>query len=153
MTTLHAQLAGIEAPEATLERPPRGATSIEVYRDNEGDVLIQREECEVYWGRRRSDRPNVHVRCPEDPQFPYPLQTRLDLANHSFTGFEWGYGGSGPAQLALSLLARATSNDRLALNLYQTFKTQIVASLDNDEWSISQEFILRWASRRIGGRS
>jgi len=31
-----------------------------------------------------------------------PLNPRLDLYNHSPTGFEWGYGGSGPAQLALA---------------------------------------------------
>ena len=34
-----------------------------------------------------------------------PLNPRLDLWNHSPTGFEWGYGGSGPAQLALAILA------------------------------------------------
>ncbi len=153
MTTLYGLVAAMDAIVTALERPPRPSADIEVYRDNEGDVLIERKECEVYHGRRRSDRPNVYIRCPEDPHFPYPLHTRLDLANHSFTGFEWGYGGSGPAQLALALLARATSNDRLALNLYQTFKTQIVASLDEDEWTLTQEFILRWASRRIGGRS
>ena len=30
------------------------------------------------------------------------LDPRFDLWNHSPTGFEWGYGGSGPAQLALA---------------------------------------------------
>ena len=30
------------------------------------------------------------------------LNPRLDLWNHSPTGFEWGYSGSGPAQLALA---------------------------------------------------
>ena len=30
------------------------------------------------------------------------LNPRLDLFNHSPTGFEWGYGGSGPAQTALA---------------------------------------------------
>ncbi len=34
-----------------------------------------------------------------------PLGPRLDLANHSPDGFSWGYGGSGPAQLALAILA------------------------------------------------
>jgi hypothetical protein len=29
----------------------------------------------------------------------YELPMRLELANHSPTGFEWGYGGSGSAQL------------------------------------------------------
>jgi hypothetical protein len=33
-----------------------------------------------------------------------PLQERLDLWNHSPTGLEWGYAGSGPAQLALALI-------------------------------------------------
>src|SRR5262245_4369364 len=33
------------------------------------------------------------------------LPPRLELANHSPTGFEWGYGGSGPAQLALAMVA------------------------------------------------
>ena len=28
-----------------------------------------------------------------------PLNPRQELRNHSPTGFEWGYGGSGPAQL------------------------------------------------------
>ena len=34
-----------------------------------------------------------------------PLGPRLDLFNHSPTGFEWGYFGSGPAQLALAIVA------------------------------------------------
>src|SRR5439155_2970286 len=40
-----------------------------------------------------------------------PLNPRLDLRKHSVTGFEWGYGGSGPAQLALALLADHLAND------------------------------------------
>ena len=32
------------------------------------------------------------------------LNPRFDLWNHSPSGFEWGYGGSGPAQLALAKL-------------------------------------------------
>jgi hypothetical protein len=35
----------------------------------------------------------------------YPLPIRLDLRNHSPTGFEWGYRGSGAAQLSLAILA------------------------------------------------
>src|SRR5467141_965015 len=34
----------------------------------------------------------------------YPLPLHLEARNHSPTGFAWGYGGSGPAQLALALL-------------------------------------------------
>lgn len=35
------------------------------------------------------------------------LPMRNDLRNHSPTGAEWGYGGSGPAQLALAILSDA----------------------------------------------
>ena len=40
-----------------------------------------------------------------------PLNPRLDLHKHSITGFEWGYCGSGPTQLALALLADHLAND------------------------------------------
>jgi hypothetical protein len=33
------------------------------------------------------------------------LPLRLDLRNHSPTGFAWGYGGSGPSQLSLAILS------------------------------------------------
>ena len=44
-----------------------------------------------------------------------PLNQRLDLWNHSPTGFECGYSGSGPAQLALALLAEHLNNDEQAV--------------------------------------
>jgi hypothetical protein len=56
-----------------------------------------------------------------------PLPLRLDLFNHSPTGFSWGYGGSGPAQLALALLADALGDDGLAVRLHQAFKFRVVA--------------------------
>ena len=49
------------------------------------------------------------------------LNPRLDLWNHSPTGFEWGYCGSGPAQLALAILADHCANDEQALNFRQRF--------------------------------
>src|SRR5947209_15039234 len=47
-----------------------------------------------------------------------PLKS-LRLRNHSPDGFEWGYGGSGPAQSALALLLDHTRNRGVALKLYQ----------------------------------
>jgi hypothetical protein len=47
-----------------------------------------------------------------DGQKSKPLPLRLDLFNHSPTGFSWGDGGSGPAQLAVALLADALGDDR-----------------------------------------
>ena len=47
------------------------------------------------------------------------LKPRFDLRQHSPTGFEWGFGGSGPAQLALALLADWSGDDGFALKHYQ----------------------------------
>ena len=73
----------------------------------------------------------------------HALPLRLDLENRSPTGFEWGYGGSGPAQLALAILADALDNDRLARQLYQKFKWRVIAPLPRDRpWQISQRRVL-----------
>jgi len=44
-----------------------------------------------------------------------PLPLRLDIVNHSPTGFAWGYSGSGAAQLAVAILADWMSCDYAAL--------------------------------------
>lgn len=56
---------------------------------------------------------------------PGPSQA---LFNHSPDGFAWGYGGSGPAQLALALLLAVTGNDELSLRLYHDFKDEFVSA-------------------------
>lgn len=56
------------------------------------------------------------------------LDPRLDLSAHSPDGFEVGYGGSGPAQLALAILADAF-NDEIALRLYEGFKREIISKI------------------------
>jgi hypothetical protein len=66
----------------------------------------------------------------------------LELYNHSPDGFNWSYGGSGPAQLALAILLQIFNGDT-ALVWYQTFKWDIIANLparsfrlelDLEEW-------------------
>ncbi len=69
------------------------------------------------------------------------LDPRFDLRNHSPTGFEWGYGGSGPAQLALALLADRFNNDRIAQKFYLDFKFKIIGNLSEDQWILSSEDI------------
>lgn len=70
-----------------------------------------------------------------------PLNPRLDLWNHSSTGFEWGYGGSGPAQLALAMLADHCGNDEQALNFYHRFKWAVIAELPRRRWTLTSEEI------------
>lgn len=52
--------------------------------------------------------------------------------NHSPDGFAWGYGGSGPAQLALALLLEAGLDDETAVRLHQQFKSEVVARWTHD---------------------
>ena len=49
-----------------------------------------------------------------------------NVYNHSPDGFNWGYGGSGPAQLALAIMLLVHPKER-ALECYQTFKWDEVA--------------------------
>lgn len=62
-----------------------------------------------------------------------PLSARHDLRNHSPDGFAWGYGGSGPAQLALAICADALEHDQRALMVYQYFKDRVVARFPMEE--------------------
>ena len=72
-----------------------------------------------------------------------PLPLRLDLFNHSPTGFSWGYTGSGPAQLALALLADALGDDDLAVRLHQDFKFKVVACWpEGERWWITADQIM-----------
>jgi hypothetical protein len=83
-----------------------------------------------------------------------PLALRLELARHSPTGFEWGYGGSGPAQLSLAILADRwrdddgrtergkddpnvrTRGELHALEHHQELKC-LVGRLDGDAWELT----------------
>lgn len=66
------------------------------------------------------------------------LDPRFDLRNHSPDGFEWGYGGSGPAQLALALAADVLGNDEAAQRVYQRLKFRVVGRLPADGWSLTE---------------
>ena len=56
-----------------------------------------------------------------------------NCANHSPSGFSWGYAGSGPAQLALALLLDYTDDEDVALKEYMEFKTKVVSQLECTE--------------------
>lgn len=67
--------------------------------------------------------------------YSHPLPQRRDLRDHSPTGFEWGYAGSGPAQLALALAADLVGDDA-ALRYYQQLKRHLVVRLPKGMWSL-----------------
>lgn len=93
------------------------------------------------------------IRSPEGTQVNAdgrPLDLRHDLRNHSPAGAEWGYSGSGPAQLALALLADATGDDELAQAHYQRFKREVVAGFERDRFLITQAEIRCWIASVLG---
>jgi hypothetical protein len=87
-----------------------------------------------YVGRRNATAADVTVD-------GVPLNPRRDLWNHSPSGFEWGYAGSGPAQLALALLADCLGDEDEALEWYHDFKSAVVAGLPYAGWTLSEEEI------------
>lgn len=84
----------------------------------------------------------------------------LKVREHSPSGFSWGYGGSGPAQLALALLLHAVAecpvaerpssvpHEALAEHYYQMFKTDHVAHMQ-DNWTLMQADIVGWLRQVI----
>lgn len=51
------------------------------------------------------------------------------LYNHSPDGFNWGYSGSGPSQLALSVLFEITDDKVFIIQHYHMFRDKIIAEL------------------------
>jgi len=78
-------------------------------------------------------------------------QVKLDpgpsqkLYNHSPDGFQWGYGGSGPAQLALALLLDVTGDEQLSVRMHQQFKRAFVAGW-GDRWEMTADGIRGWVN-------
>lgn len=67
--------------------------------------------------------------------------------NHSPDGFQWGYGGSGPAQLALAILLDVTGDEQLSVRLHQDFKRDKIAQLD-DRFVLTEDEIRDWLAER-----
>jgi hypothetical protein len=91
----------------------------------------------IYQGRRTPEGCIVAVH--EEGGEPQPLNLRLDLRNHSPTGAEWGYGGSGPAQLALALAADVLGDDRRAQGVYQQLKFKLIGRLPREGWTLTED--------------
>ena len=71
------------------------------------------------------------------------------VVRHSPDGFQWGYGGSGPADLALSILHDCFLNTVLIEKHYQTFKREFIEPVDRQLY-IKESDILLWMSEQEG---
>lgn len=93
----------------------------------------------VYMGFRLGGMTYVYWWDARQPARPVLLDPRMDLWGHSPTGFEWGYEGSGPAQLALALAADCCTDSRRAVAIHQRLKRALVSRLDRDCWSVTRD--------------
>ena len=98
--------------------------------------------------RTTTDRVEVYVR---DGAHEKRLPLRLDLFSHSPDGFNWGYAGSGPAQLALAVLADALKDtplgDQTAIALHQKFKHEVFSKIEpGRDWGMGKEYVIEWVT-------
>lgn len=61
------------------------------------------------------------------------------IRNHSPDGFMWGYGGSGPAQLALAICIELFGKD-VAQRIYQDFKYKMIGPLPQTDFDENLEW-------------
>lgn len=107
-----------------------------------GKIVIDQDDAPTYRGYRAKDglcyvvRPDLSL---------LPLAPSLAIKNASPTGFEWGYGGSGPSQLALALLLDNCGPRPDLIPLAQEFKRSFV-SCWSDGWQIAPAEIVEWVA-------
>jgi len=78
---------------------------------------------------------------------PLTHERSYRYVKHSPDGFNWGYAGSGPSQLAFAILLDFTGDVHLALNMYQDFKRDFVARFE-DTWTLTGFDIRKWLSQK-----
>jgi hypothetical protein len=75
------------------------------------------------------------------------VNIRQQFVYHSPTGFEWGYGGSGPADLALNILGLFVPPPE-AWRLHQDYKRDVVAGIPDEGMTITAESVRTWLQDR-----
>ncbi len=65
------------------------------------------------------------------------------VGTHSKT-LEWGYSGSGPSDLAWSILTDYLGDEERAFQLHHQFKRHFVAVMDEWDWTLTSEQIESW---------
>lgn len=113
---------------------------IDVILDEEGEVIFGDAE---WWKDEskaaKNDKNNIYIGHANNSDWYVTKNGKklspaksLKVHNHSPDGFAWGYGGSGPAQLALALLLEETGSPEFATKYYQLFKEQVIAMIEQD---------------------
>ena len=121
---------------------------LSIHQDHElyPDEVLKKGSPACFIGvRDRINGPSVYYRNAKGVDMPLPLEPSLKIMNHSPDGFEWGYGGSGPAQLAIAILQKACGKE-MAMNYYMEFKWDVVAGFSRDHlyWTLTVKAVREW---------
>lgn len=100
----------------------------------------------VYRGFCKKDGTVTPVTVTKDGAILSPAASQK-VWNHSPDGFQWGYGGSGPAQLALAICLDVTGDEHKAVVLHQHFKRDFVCGW-GETWEITSEEVEDWIETR-----
>jgi hypothetical protein len=80
------------------------------------------------------------------PLDPNPSQL---VYNHSPDGFCWGYGGSGPAQLALAIMLQLVPDEAVAVGMHQAFKRDFLEPMNmGDDFELKGAELIRWLEKK-----
>ena len=79
---------------------------------------------------------------------PYRSQ---EVWNHSLDGFEFGYVGSGPSQLALAILLDHIGLSIMAVKHHNQFLWDFIGTMDNAGGTITSEQIQEWLLKQENG--
>ena len=69
------------------------------------------------------------------------------IVRHSPDGYEWGYGGSGPAELALNALTLFIGYRR-AQHIYQDFKREFIEPMPKGGGIVRRREVIRWTKEK-----
>lgn len=77
------------------------------------------------------------------------LEPSYNIKQHSPTGFEWGYRGAGPHQLALAILLDFTGNEMRALSYHNQFVEDFVVNFPQDGFVLTGIDLAVWINKKI----
>ena len=74
------------------------------------------------------------------------LPLRYDIFAESKNGFDWGYTGSAPKQLAFSILCQV-SNENIAKSNAIQFSNEIIKTLNSRDWILNASDVIKWIEK------
>ena len=100
--------------------------------------------------RRVGGRVELTEYQPDGKQHTVTPAASQQVWNHSPDGFEFGYGGSGPSQLALAIMLRYFGEKEAALAVYQDFKFEFVATAAGEGFVATEAEVDGWVENLKG---